>query len=93
MHQHHSLFKVSLNKLQDLAHNLRNQLKDKTRFLAPNRPQHSFGVDHYAGRVTYVTNLMMEKNKDFVVREHQQLMANSQHALVRSASPLVISYQ
>lgn len=71
------------NLLQDLAHNLRTNLKENSRFLAPNRPQHSFGIEHYAGRVVYVTNLMMDKNKDFVVREHQQLMNSSEHPLVR----------
>lgn len=69
--------------MQDLAHNLRHHLKDQTRFLAPNRPQHSFGIDHYAGRVTYVTNYMMEKNKDFVIKEHQQLLANSSHPFIQ----------
>lgn len=51
--------------------------------MAPKRPQHSFGVEHYAGRVTYITNHIMDKNKDFVIQEHQQLMANSGLDFVR----------
>ena len=71
--------------LQDLAHTLRTRLAENGRFMAPKRPQHSFGVEHYAGRVTYITNHIMDKNKDFVIQEHQQLMANSGLDFVRCA--------
>ena len=49
--------------LQDLAHTLRTRLVEHTRFVAPKRPQHAFGVEHYAGRVTYSAEYLLEKNK------------------------------
>ena len=48
---------------QDLAHSLRTRLAEQPRFSAPKRPQHSFAVEHYAGKVTYSTELLLEKNK------------------------------
>lgn len=49
--------------MQDLAHTLRTRLADHGRFVAPKRPQHAFAVEHYAGRVTYSSELLLEKNK------------------------------
>ena len=69
--------------LQDLAHAVRTKLDDHPRFSAPKRPPHSFTVDHYAGQVTYSSLLMMDKNKDFVIAEHAQLMASSEFEFVR----------
>ncbi len=50
-------------RAQDLAHSLRTRLAEQPRFSAPKRPQHSFAVEHYAGKVTYSTELLLEKNK------------------------------
>eukprot|EP00884_Botryococcus_braunii_P001103 jgi/Botrbrau1/10994/Bobra.0234s0017.1 len=69
---------------QDLAHTLRTRLDDLSRFTAPKRPPHSFAVEHYAGRVTYNAMLLMEKNKDFTIAEHQQLMQNSDFWFMRT---------
>lgn len=71
--------------VQDLAHTLRTRLDDHSRFTAPKRPPHSFAVEHYAGRVTYNALLLMDKNKDFTVAEHQQLMQNSDFWFMRCA--------
>ncbi len=49
--------------MQDLAHTLRTRLADHGRFVAPKRPQHAFAVEHYAGRVTYSSELLLDKNK------------------------------
>lgn len=62
---------------------MRTRLEDHARFTAPKRPQHSFAVEHYAGRVAYSTALLMDKNKDFTVAEHQQLFQNSDFELMR----------
>ena len=72
--------------VQDLAHTLRTRLAEQPRFAAPKRPQHSFGVEHYAGRVTYVTNYLMDKNKDFVIQEHAQLMRSSGFDFIRQVA-------
>ena len=65
---------------------MRTKLDDHPRFSAPKRPPHSFTVDHYAGQVTYSSLLMMDKNKDFVIAEHAQLMASSDFEFVRCGS-------
>lgn len=74
---------------QDLAHTLRTRLADSPRFVVPKRPQHSFCVEHYAGRVTYATTYLLDKNKDFVVQEHKQLLSQSGSAFLRCASQLI----
>jgi myosin heavy subunit len=48
---------------QDLAHTLRTRLAEQGRFVAPKRPQHAFAIEHYAGRVTYSSEQLLEKNK------------------------------
>ncbi|KAK9829628.1 hypothetical protein WJX72_006968 [[Myrmecia] bisecta] len=68
---------------QDLAHTLRTRLADAARFTAPKRPQHGFAVEHYAGRVTYSTTRLLDKNKDFTIAEHAQLLASSASEYIR----------
>ena len=63
--------------VQDLAHTVRTRLAEQPRFEAPKRPPHGFSVDHYAGKVTYSTLLLMDKNKDFVIAEHAALLKAS----------------
>ena len=77
--------------LQDLAHTLRARLVEHPRFAAPKRPPSTFAVDHYAGLVAYACDAMMDKNKDFVVAEHQSLMANSRFPFVQCAPYLLCS--
>ncbi|KAK9796643.1 hypothetical protein WJX73_007169 [Symbiochloris irregularis] len=68
---------------QDLAYSLRTRLADHPRFVAPKRPPHAFQVDHYAGKVLYAATALMEKNKDFTVAEHSNLMASSSFDFIR----------
>lgn len=63
--------------MQDLAHTVRTRLAEQPRFEAPKRPPHGFSVEHYAGKVTYSTLLLMDKNKDFVIAEHAALLKAS----------------
>ena len=69
--------RFSCADVQDLAHTVRTRLAEQPRFDAPKRPPHSFSVDHYAGKVTYSTLLLMDKNKDFVIAEHAALLKAS----------------
>lgn len=62
---------------QDLAHALRTKLDQSRRFEVPRRPQHAFVIDHYAGKVCYATDALLDKNKDFVVAEQTALLTAS----------------
>ena len=70
--------------MQDLAHAVRTKLAGQPRFDAPKRPPDSFSVDHYAGKVTYSSLLLMDKNKDFVIAEHAGLLKASGFQFARS---------
>ena len=47
-----------------------------------------FTIEHYAGAVTYRTEHFLDKNRDFVVAEHQALMQASSSDFVRQLFPL-----
>lgn len=57
------------------------------RFEKPKRSNTAFIIDHYAGKVEYQVDHFLEKNKDFVVKEHQDLLAASSLPLVARAPP------
>lgn len=61
--------------------------KDSKRFSKPRTSQSAFTIDHYAGAVTYECKNFLDKNKDFVVAEHQILLQNSEHDFVRQLFP------
>lgn len=64
-----------------------NEIANSSRFSKPKRDQTGFTIEHYAGAVTYRTENFLNKNKDFVVAEHQQLMQNSSVQFVRGLFP------
>eukprot|EP00197_Chlamydomonas_leiostraca_P009765 CAMPEP_0202867474 /NCGR_PEP_ID=MMETSP1391-20130828/9454_1 /ASSEMBLY_ACC=CAM_ASM_000867 /TAXON_ID=1034604 /ORGANISM="Chlamydomonas leiostraca, Strain SAG 11-49" /LENGTH=1634 /DNA_ID=CAMNT_0049547521 /DNA_START=190 /DNA_END=5094 /DNA_ORIENTATION=- len=68
----------------DLAQKLysTSTCKDSKRFSKPKRSNTAFTIDHYAGDVTYETANFLDKNKDFVVAEHQSLLASSTSSFV-----------
>ncbi|KAG2320267.1 hypothetical protein Bca52824_013480 [Brassica carinata] len=59
------------------AQKLYQTFKDHKRFSKPKLAQTDFTICHYAGDVTYQTELFLDKNKDYVVGEHQALLSSS----------------
>ncbi|GLI63183.1 hypothetical protein VaNZ11_005953 [Volvox africanus] len=56
--------------------------KDSQRFIKPKTSNTEFIINHYAGPVRYDTANFIEKNKDFVVPEHQALLSGSKHPFI-----------
>ncbi|CAE5956532.1 unnamed protein product [Arabidopsis arenosa] len=69
------------------AQKLYQTFKDHKRFGKPKLAQTDFTICHYAGDVTYQTELFLDKNKDYVVGEHQALLSSSDCSFVSSLFP------
>ncbi|CAL9213704.1 unnamed protein product [Arabidopsis halleri] len=69
------------------AQKLYQTFKDHKRFGKPKLAQTDFTISHYAGDVTYQTELFLDKNKDYVVGEHQALLSSSDCSFVSSLFP------
>ncbi|CAN8273523.1 unnamed protein product [Cochlearia groenlandica] len=63
--------------------------KDHKHFRKPKLARSDFTICHYAGDVTYQTEQFLEKNKDYVVAEHQALLNASSCTFVASLFPLL----
>ncbi|KAJ7558148.1 hypothetical protein O6H91_04G026500 [Diphasiastrum complanatum] len=66
-----------------LLQNFRNH----KRFSKPKLARTDFTISHYAGEVTYQTDLFLDKNKDYVIAEHQALLASSKCLFVAGLFP------
>uniref|UniRef100_A0A7N0USH1 Uncharacterized protein n=2 Tax=Kalanchoe fedtschenkoi TaxID=63787 RepID=A0A7N0USH1_KALFE len=72
---------------ETFAQKLYQTFKDHKRFSKPKLSQTDFTMSHYAGEVTYQTDLFLDKNKDYVVAEHQALLSASECPFVSSLFP------
>ncbi|KAK8685437.1 hypothetical protein V6N13_041438 [Hibiscus sabdariffa] len=72
---------------ETFAQKLYQTFKDHKRFSKPKLSRTDFTIYHYAGEVTYQTDLFLDKNKDYVVSEHQVLMHASECSFVSSLFP------
>ncbi|KAH0857951.1 hypothetical protein HID58_086212 [Brassica napus] len=61
--------------------------KNHKRFTKPKLARSDFTICHYAGDVTYQTELFLDKNKDYVIAEHQALLNSSSCSFVASLFP------
>uniref|UniRef100_A0A7N0VDA3 Uncharacterized protein n=2 Tax=Kalanchoe fedtschenkoi TaxID=63787 RepID=A0A7N0VDA3_KALFE len=62
-------------------------LQDHPRLEKAKFSETDFMLSHYAGKVAYQTNSFLDKNRDYVVLEHCNLLASSKCSLVSSLFP------
>ncbi|KDP26440.1 hypothetical protein JCGZ_17598 [Jatropha curcas] len=74
---------------ETFAQKLYQTFKSHKRFSKPKLARSDFTICHYAGDVTYQTELFLDKNKDYVVAEHQALLSASKCSFVSGLFPLL----
>ncbi|XLU59422.1 hypothetical protein S245_018631, partial [Arachis hypogaea] len=72
---------------ETFAQKLYQTFKNHKRFSKPKLSLSDFTICHYAGDVTYQTDLFLDKNKDYVVAEHQALLYASKCPFVSGLFP------
>ncbi|KAJ6689186.1 hypothetical protein OIU85_005577 [Salix viminalis] len=72
---------------ETFAEKLYQTFKDHKRFNKPKLSRSDFTICHYAGDVTYQTEHFLDKNKDYVVAEHQALLSESKCSFVSGLFP------
>ncbi|KAH7690363.1 Myosin ATPase protein [Dioscorea alata] len=72
---------------ETFAQKLYQTFKTHKRFSKPKLARSDFTIHHYAGDVTYQTELFLDKNKDYVVAEHQALLCDSKCSFVSGLFP------
>ncbi|KAD4384135.1 hypothetical protein E3N88_24303 [Mikania micrantha] len=74
---------------ETFAEKLYQTFKDHKRFNKPKLAKTDFTVCHYAGDVTYQSEFFLDKNKDYVVAEHQALLNASKCSFVSKLFPAI----
>ncbi|KAF9609184.1 hypothetical protein IFM89_013574 [Coptis chinensis] len=72
---------------ETFAQKMYQTYKNHKRFSKPKLAQTAFTVNHYAGDVTYQADHFLDKNKDYVVAEHQALLNASKCSFVANLFP------
>ncbi|XP_059432809.1 myosin-17-like [Corylus avellana] len=72
---------------ETFAQKLYQTFKNHKRFIKPKLSRTSFTISHYAGEVNYLADLFLDKNKDYVVAEHQDLLTASKCSFVAGLFP------
>ncbi|GMN53057.1 hypothetical protein TIFTF001_022207 [Ficus carica] len=72
---------------QDVLDLIEKTFKNNKRFIKPKLSRTSFTISHYAGEVTYQADQFLDKNKDYVVAEHQDLLTASKCSFVAGLFP------
>ncbi|KAL2942705.1 Myosin-11 [Bienertia sinuspersici] len=75
---------------QTFASKLYQTYKNHKRILKPKLSQTDFIISHYAGEVLYQSDQFLDKNKDYMVPEHQDLVTSSKCAFVAGLFPPVV---
>ena len=77
--------KANAQTLADSLYNAfdKNKANDPTeRFSKPKRSQTDFSVRHYAGTVTYSVDKFLDKNKDYTIEDHLNLLQGAGNSFV-----------
>ncbi|XP_045809003.1 myosin-9-like isoform X3 [Trifolium pratense] len=72
---------------ETFANKLYQTFMKNKRFIKPKLSQTDFTIAHYAGEVTYQSDQFLDKNKDYVVPEHQDLLIASKCPFVSDLFP------
>ncbi|XP_020231511.1 myosin-9 isoform X2 [Cajanus cajan] len=72
---------------ETFAQKLYQTFKDHKRFIKPKLARSDFTVVHYAGEVQYQSEQFLDKNKDYVVPEHQDMLSASKCSFVSGLFP------
>ncbi|KAL0459335.1 UNVERIFIED_CONTAM: Myosin-6, partial [Sesamum latifolium] len=73
---------------ETFAQKLYQTFKNHKRFSKPKLARSDFTISHYAGDVTYQTEQFLDKNKDYVIAEHQALLNASKCSFVSGLFPV-----
>ncbi|XP_012567542.1 myosin-12 isoform X2 [Cicer arietinum] len=72
---------------ETFAQKMYQTYKVHKRFSKPKLSRTNFTINHYAGDVTYQADYFLDKNKDYVVAEHQALLCASKCTFVANLFP------
>ncbi|KAG6426926.1 hypothetical protein SASPL_111165 [Salvia splendens] len=72
---------------ETFAEKLYQIFKTNKRFIKPKLSRTDFAISHYAGEVQYQCDQFLDKNKDYVVPEHQDLLTASKCPFVVELFP------
>ncbi|XP_024959969.1 myosin-17-like [Cynara cardunculus var. scolymus] len=72
---------------ETFAQKLYQTFPKNKRFIKPKLSRTSFTIAHYAGEVNYLADQFLDKNKDYVVAEHQDLLTASKCSFVVGLFP------
>ncbi|KAF5462805.1 hypothetical protein F2P56_018782 [Juglans regia] len=72
---------------ETFANKLYQTFKNHKRFIKPKLSRTNFAIGHYAGEVLYQSDQFLDKNKDYVVPEHQDLLGASKCPFVAGLFP------
>ncbi|XP_047336322.1 myosin-11-like [Impatiens glandulifera] len=74
---------------ETFSNKLYQTFKTHKRFIKPKLSRTDFTIVHYAGEVQYQSDQFLDKNKDYVVPEHQDLLCASKCSFVAGLFPLL----
>ncbi|XP_051118886.1 myosin-11-like [Andrographis paniculata] len=72
---------------ETFSQKLYQTFKNHKRFIKPKLSRTDFTIAHYAGEVMYQSDQFLDKNKDYVVPEHQDLLNASKCSFVAGLFP------